>query len=116
MLLEGAKSALPPINPGSAFAIALRISPLLARVATLLVSSNLGYAILEKSGFNIASNRDFLSLFAKVSSHSLLANSPNSCVFLNRILALSETKNFILESKPKAFFDSSISLSPSGEP
>ena len=51
VLFDGPKSALPPKNPGIAFAIAFKILWFESLVATLESASNVGYSIESKSGF-----------------------------------------------------------------
>ena len=119
VLFEGPRSALPPTNPGIAFAMAFRIFPLLSLVATPLPASKVGHSILSKFGFSRAIKASFCSLSGRSKSslpHCFSKSSPLGTASKNCSFTSSGIKNFLSGSNPALFLDSLISSSPSGAP
>ena len=117
VLFDAAKSALPPKKPGTAFAMAFKILPLLSRVATLSPLKS-GNSILLKSGFkSLFRSALFSSLsFASFSFQSRSSKSPLSTAARVSKSTSSLTTKLWAGSKPRLCLARASSSSPSGAP
>ena len=117
VLFDGARSALPPIKPGSFFAISFKMTWFVSLVASFL-SLKSGNSILLKSGLRSEFNK-FLPSMLNASTflfHIASSRSPFSTAPLNLKSTSSSIANFFSGSKPAAAFAFLMISSPSGAP
>ena len=117
VLFDGARSALPPIKPGSFLAISFKMTWFVSLVASFL-SLKSGNSSLLKSGLRREFSK-FLPSSLSASTflfHIASSRSPFSTAPLNLKSTSSSIANFFSGSKPAAAFAFLMISSPSGAP
>ena len=124
VILESARSADPPQNSGSTFAIALMTCPDEVRVATSLPASNTGRVASQPAGSSRSTNRFksaarsgcALCHWANFPSHSLCNCAPRAFTARTCAKTSAGIANFSSGLRPSSTLVAAISSSPSADP